>query len=124
MFDEFSESPLRFSCAQKVAAALAEVLPSDRYRVLAAPGLGYGGLRIDPLFVEPGDFEPHWYFDNTYGGDDGYSSHLRVYFTSPSCEFFDDPAPSDAPAADADPVTIARWVASVVARGVPSSPLE
>ena len=116
-------SPMRFTreAAKAVAAAVAEVLPNDSYWVTAHPDHGHDGVRIvlNGSDLPPGESDPHWYFDNTFGGEDGYSEHLRVYFTSSNAECFDDLNPAGAPRIDADPIEIARWIVGIVNAGPP-----
>jgi len=119
------DSPLRFTVAdaEQVVTALAEILPADRYWVCARPGMGHDGVQVTPLGIATEDdpVDPHWYFDSTYGGDDGHTDHLRVYYTTADIECVDDEHPEGAPRADDDPLAIARWIVTVVARGAPDT---
>lgn len=117
-------SSLRFTleAAGRVASALAEVLPSDRYRVVAQPGMGHDGVLVELPGAPDGVVTPSWYFDNTYGGVDSFSDPLRVYFAIAEAGWVDDHRPPGAPRVDADPVTFARWIVSVTPRGVPDAP--
>lgn len=115
------DSALRFcgEVSERVAITLAGLLAGDRFVVQAAPAQDFGGVNVYPC-CEPGAVsDPYWYFDNTMAGDDGYTDHLRSYFTAADGSVFDDPFPCDAPRVDADPAVIARWIAAVVEQGPP-----
>jgi hypothetical protein len=119
-------SPRRFSegARAQVAAALAEVLRADSFHVECGPGMGFDGVTVVPAAdtaAMPGASSPYWYFSNSFGGDDGFSDHLRVYYTTSGGDCVDDNDPVGAPLADGDPVEIARWIVDVVRSGDPSS---
>lgn len=119
--DEFPTSTLRVTAdiVRRVAAALAEVLPADRYRVTASPQMAFDGIQVEPLFFEPGEYDPYWYFDGTFGGDDGHTDHFRIYFSNAALDLVDDHDPPGAPRVDDDPIVIAQWIAAVVEAGPP-----
>ncbi len=92
---------------KQVCAALSESLPTDTYTISTSPGMGYDGVYVEHINGSS------WYFSNTYGGDDGYTDYLRLYFTTPSGHCVDTDNPS-APLVDDDPIVIAKWVVGAV----------
>ena len=99
---------------KQVCAALSEVLPTDIYTVGESPGMGYNGVYVEHKNGSS------WYFSNTYGGDDGHTDYLRLYFTTPDGFCVDKDNPS-APLVDDDPIVIAKWVVGAVSTVYTSS---
>lgn len=114
-----SDKRLTREHSARVCVALAEVIPSDRFLVTTG-GMSFDGIQVVDLSVEPDASEAYWYFDNTWAGEDGYTDKMRVYYTTPDAVCNDDHDPADAPEVDADPITIAKWIVSVVEKGAPA----
>ena len=99
----------------RVVTCLAEVLPSDVWDVSAWTAMGSEGVMAGRRDT-PG---ANWYFDNTYGGDDGYTDYWRVYYTDQTNACIDDHDLDGKPDVDDDPVDVAKFIAGVLAAGVP-----
>ena len=95
-----------------VAALLSEVVPSDKYSVHpTGMGMGFEGLWVG-VIRDDGNGE-YFYFDNTFGGDDGRTDWLRIYHTFEfTCT--DDESPEGKPLAGAEPLEIAKWINTVL----------
>lgn len=123
--DGVPTSELRFDheASSKVLAALAEVLDPTRFSLSNNIGMCQEGVAVRPLgygAAENAVSECYWYFDNTFTGDEGYTDHFRVFYTTANGDCIDDNDPDGAPRVDADPITIAKWIAEVVRQGPPT----
>jgi len=101
--------------SEAIVRCLAEVQPGTLGACLA---MGWDGVTVQT------DDATMWYFDTTWGGDDGPNDEgrLRVYVNVEG-EYghlgLHDAAPPDAPTLGSDPLEVARWIVDVIAAGVP-----
>ena len=79
-----------------------------------SPAMGFDGVMV--LHHETGgDF----YFDTTFGGDDGFTDYVRFYYTFSDGECLDDQAVHDNPLLSDSPLKIAKWIVLCVGDGQP-----
>jgi hypothetical protein len=101
--------------ADKVKACLKEILPGC---VDTAPGMGFNGV----WYEAPDTDDVEWYFDSTWGGDDGFHEGKMVAFVTITygrtvdCH---DRVEADAPYIWDDPLTIAKWIVGQIEKGIP-----
>lgn len=95
--------------ASTVVAARLRSLLGDTFTVDAAPSMGFDGINVARSDT-PGAY---WYFDTTFGGDDGHGATLRVYYTDAEGRCSDE-FPPDSPTPHAHPDVIASWIAGKV----------
>lgn len=101
--------------AEQVIRFLAEVQPGVHREV----GMGFHGVAV------MANDQTLWYFDTSWGGDDGPNEEgrLRIYVNhqpEPLAPLeLRDLQPDDAPLVTDDPFKIARWITAVIAGGLP-----
>src|SRR4051812_48304287 len=107
--------------AHKVITCLAEILPG---KLDTGGSCGFNGV----WYSDTDDNGVEWYFDSTWGGDDGFHEGKMMTFvtittiTAPgrativSCHDRCDP---DAPYVWDNPLQVARWIVDQIEKGIP-----
>jgi len=103
--------------SKEIVALLSEVIPSDKFGVIADPAMGFHGVAVR-VHATKGE----WYFDTTWGGDDGYTEYVRCYYTTLGGDCLDqsvddNPPFQKRPLLSDGPLTIAKWIVACVGDG-------
>jgi hypothetical protein len=99
--------------SEAIVAMLAEVISSDEFDTFAGPAMGFDGVNVHHK-ATGGDF----YFDTTWGGDDGYAPYVRFYCTTECGNPLDVETSDGNPLLSDGPLVIAKWIMSQVEEGV------
>lgn len=101
----------------QIVALLREVLPSDKFEVVGGAGHGFDGVCVGMHAdgEEPWDGWPYWYFDGR-AWDDPKSDYIEAYYTDTKRDFYSklDNTKWGNPLFEADSLTIAKWIVSIV----------